>query len=126
MIFHSRQKIVVHIVILKIRKKIILNENSVKFLGLLLDSGLSLKHHIDELSKKLAMTIDIFYKVRHPIPLYTLKILYYSLFYSSVLYEITVWGLTHKSYLDPIIITQSKILRVMTFVKLILPSFLTA
>ena len=104
------QKIVVHTVILKIRKKIILNENSVKFLGLLLDSGLSLKHHIDELSKKVARTIDIFYKVRHPIPLDTLKILYYSLFYSSVSYEITVGGLTHKSYLDPIIIAQSKIL----------------
>ena len=32
--------------------------------------------------------------------------------------ENTVWGLTHKSYLDPVIIAQKKILRVMTFSKI--------
>ena len=61
-------------------------------------------------SKKLARTVGIFYKVRHLMSLETLKILYYSLFYSFVSYGITVWGLTHKSYLDPIIIAQKKIL----------------
>ena len=84
-------------------------------MGVLLDSGLSWKHHIAELSKKLARIVGIFYKVRHLIPLETFKILFYSLFYSFVSYGITVWGLTHKSYLDPIIIAQNKILRVMTF-----------
>ena len=53
--------------------------------------------------------------MRHLIPLEKLKILYYSLCYSFVSYGITVWGLTHKSYLDPIIIAQKKILRVMIF-----------
>ena len=84
-------------------------------MGVLLDSSLSWKHNIAKLSEKLARTIGIFYKVRHPIPLETLKILYYSLFYSFVFHGITVWGLTHKSYLDPIIITQKKILLIMTF-----------
>ena len=53
--------------------------------------------------------------MRHLILLETLKILYYLLFDSSVSYGITVRGLTHKSYRDPIIITQNKILRAMTF-----------
>ena len=53
--------------------------------------------------------------MRHLILLETSKILYYSLFYSFVSYGITAWGLAHKSYLDPIIIAQKKILRVMTF-----------
>ena len=114
-IFHSPQKKIAEPVILKIGTKKIRNENCVKFLGVLLNSGLSWKHHIAELSKKLARTVGIFYKVRHLIPLKTLKILYYSMFYSFVSYGITVWGLTHKSYLDPIIIAQKKILRVMTF-----------
>ena len=113
-IFHSPQKIILDPVILKIGKKKICSENCVKFLGVLLDSGLSWKHHIAELSKKLARTVGIFYKVRHLIRLETLKMLYYSLFYSFIFYGITVWGLTHKSYLDPIIIAQRKILRVMT------------
>ena len=49
-------------VILKIGKKKIRNENYVKCLGVLLESSLSWKHHIAELSKKLAMTIRIFVK----------------------------------------------------------------
>ena len=114
-IFHSPQKKNVDPVILKIGKEKIRNENCVKFLGVLLDSSLSWKHHIAELSKKLARTVGIFYKVKHLIPLEILKIHYYSLCYSFVSYGITVWGLTHKSYLDPIIITPKKILRVMTF-----------
>ena len=91
-IFHSPQKIILDAVILKIGKKKIRNKNCVKFLGVLLDSGLSWKHHIAELSKKLARTIGIFYKVRYLIPLETLKILYNSLSYSFVFYGITVWS----------------------------------
>ena len=52
------------------------------YLYVLLDLGQSSKHHIAELSKKLARTVGIFYKVRHLISLETLKILYYLLFYS--------------------------------------------
>ena len=43
-IFHSPQKKITEPVILKIGKKKIRNENCVKFLGVLLDSGLSWKH----------------------------------------------------------------------------------
>ena len=49
---------------IKIRKKKFLMK-IVKFLGVLLDSSLSWKHHIVELSKKIAGAVEIFYKVRH-------------------------------------------------------------
>ena len=39
----------------------------------------------------------------------------FSLFYSFVSYGIAVWALTHKSLLDPIIVSQKKILRIMNF-----------
>ena len=108
-IFHSSQKKIVHPVVLRIGKKIH-DENCVKFLGVLLDSSLSWKHHIAELSKKLARIAGIFYKVRHIIPLETLKMLYGTTHcFTLVSYGITVWGLTHKSYLDLIIIAQKKI-----------------
>ena len=74
-IFHSPQKKIVDPVILTTGRKKVRNENCVKFLGVLLDSSLSWKHHIAQLSKKLARTIGIFYKVRHLIPLETLKTL---------------------------------------------------
>ena len=59
----------------------------------------------------------IFCKVRHLVPLETLKVLYFSLFYSFAAYGISVWGLTHKSLLDPIIVSQKKIIRVICFRK---------
>ena len=88
---------------------------AVKFLGVLRDAHLSWKPHITELSKKLARTVGIFCKVRHLVPPETLKILYFSLFYSFVTYGLAVWGLTHKSLLDPIIVSQKKIVRIICF-----------
>ena len=40
----------------------------VKFLGVLLDENLSWKYHLTELSKKLARTCGMFFKVRHLLP----------------------------------------------------------
>ena len=88
---------------------------SVKFLGVLLDSNLRWKSHITELSKKMSITIGFFCKIRHFVPLEILKALYFSLFYSFISYGIAVWALTHKSLLDPIIVSQKKILRIMNF-----------
>ena len=47
------------------RKIRITEQNDVKFLGVLLDSTLSWKPHITELTKNLSQTIGIFYKLRH-------------------------------------------------------------
>ena len=58
-----------------------------KFLGVILDSNLNWKPHITELSKKLARTVGVFFKIRHFVPLDTLKLLYYSLFYALCLTE---------------------------------------
>ena len=83
-------------------------EHCVKFLGVLLDTNLSWKHHINELSKKLSRTLGLFYKIRACVPLEQLKQLYYSLFNSFVLYGITVWGLTYKSLAQKLTVIQMK------------------
>ena len=114
-IFHSPQRKIDDNIVIKFMRKKISRKTSVKFLGILLDAHLSWKQQITELLKKLARTIGIFYKIRHFIPLETLKVLYFSLFYSFVSYGIAVWGLTHKSLLDPLIISQKKIVRIMCF-----------
>ena len=61
--FHSSSNIPHRKIRIKIRNKRITEENDVKFLGVLLDSTLSWKPHITELSKKLSKTIGIFYKL---------------------------------------------------------------
>ena len=113
--FHSPQKKVAEKIIIKFMKRKIQRKISVKFLGVLLDSNLRWKSHITELSKKLSRTIGIFCKIRHFAPLEILKALHFSLFYSFVSYGIAVWALTHKSLLDPIIVSQKKILRILNF-----------
>ena len=70
----------------------------VKYLGVLVDSSLTWKPHIIELSKKLARTVTP----------ETLKLLYYSLFFSFISYGIPVWGLTHPTTLDPLYKLQKK------------------
>ena len=52
----------------------------IKFLGVLLDENISWKYHLIELSKKLARTCGIFFRVRHSLSKNILIRLYNSLF----------------------------------------------
>ena len=79
-----------------------------KFLGVLLDSNLNWKPHITELSKTLARTTGVFFKIRHFVPLD-------ALFYPFVSYGIAVWGLTNKTFINTVFIIQKKILKAITF-----------
>ena len=86
-------------IILKFGRKTISRANKIKFHGVLLDEALSWKLHLVELSRKLARSIGIFYKLRHFVPL----TFYYALFYSFLTYGIIVWEqfmiITYNLYL---------------------------
>ena len=85
--------------------------NYVKYLGILVDSTLTWKPHITQLSKKRSRSVGIFFKIRHYVTPETLKLLYYSLFYSFISYGISVWGLTHPTILEPLCKVQKKVVR---------------
>ena len=87
----------------------------VKFLGVLLDENFSWKYHLTELSKKLARTGGMFFKVRHFLPIYVLICLYNSLFSPFLQYVILVWGLTYKSYINPVFLLQKRVIRAIAF-----------
>ena len=110
-IFHSSNTTIPQDIVIKLGKKHIIRANYVKFLGLLLDENLSWKYHLSELSKKLARTCGIFFKIRSLLPTHTLINVYNSLFMSFLQYGITVWGQTFDSYLDPIFKLQKKAVR---------------
>ena len=65
--------------------------------------------------KKLARTSGIFFKIRHYVSHETLRLLYFSLFYSFISYGISVWCLTHPTVLDPLCKIQKKVVRAITF-----------
>ena len=79
-IFHSHVKKLTEPIALKFGLKKISQADHVRFLGVLLDETLGWKPHLVELSRKLARSVGIFYKLRYYVPLDTLKSVYYALF----------------------------------------------
>ena len=110
-IFHSTTMKIPEDISIKIGRKHLTKAKYVKFLGLLLDENLSWKFHLSELSKKLARTCGIFFKIRSLLPINTLILVYNSLFLPFLQYGVIVWGQTFTSYLEPLILIQKKIVR---------------
>ena len=100
---------------LLINKQAINESKSVKYLGILIDSHLTFKNQIDELSKKISRATGVLYKLR---PFVTSKILtnvYYALVYPFLIYGMVVWGNVNLTLLEPLHILQKKIVRIITF-----------
>ena len=77
---------------------------------------------MSELSKKLARTCGIFFKIRHLLPTNVLVSLYNSLFSSFLQYGIIVWGLTYDIHIKPIYLLQKKVVRAIAFQNFTSPS----
>ena len=110
-IFHSYADSIPLNTVIKIGKKHIAKVKYIKFLGVLLDEHLTWRYHISELSKKLARTCGILFKVKCLLPRSILIMLYNALFLSFVQYGIIVWGQTFASYLEPIFKLQKRAVR---------------
>ena len=121
-IFHSSSVKVASDSDIKIGKKHIKRVKFVKFLGLILDEHLSWRYHLSELSKKLARTCGMFFKIRNLLPLDVLICLYNALFLSFLQYGLVVWGQTYESYTDLIFILQKKAVRAISFQPRMSPS----
>ena len=114
-IFHSPTKRIDGFIQIKLGRKPIKRVHHTKYIGVLVDSTISWKPHVTELSKKLAKSVGNFFKIRHYVTLETLQPLYCSLFYCFISYCTSVWGLTHPSVLDPLIKLQKKVIRAILF-----------
>ena len=110
-ISHSTSSSIPPDTVIRIGKKHITRVKYVKFLGLLLDENLSWKYHLGELSKKLARTCGIHFRIRNLLTSESLICIYNALFMSFLQYGITVWGQTYDSYLEPIFKLQKKAVR---------------
>ena len=89
-IFHPFNKPSKHNVTIKINKKAINEKESIKYLSVIIDSSLSWKHHIINLTKRISRTIGIMYKLRPFPPVNVMKNIYYSLVYSHIIYAIEI------------------------------------
>ena len=94
---------------------VIVKSDYVKYLGVFLDDRLSWKIHINKLSKKLSRACGMVYKLRHYVPLSSLKLVYYGLFHSHLQYSLLNWGRAASSHLQKLIILQNKFIRASLF-----------
>ena len=124
-IFKSPQHSSSEIINIKIGNLPVKETCYVKFLGVLLYENLSWKYHLTELSKKLARTCGMFFKVRHFLPVDVLICLYNSLFSPFLQYGILVWGLTYETYINPVFLLQKRVIGQFLFNTLLLTLLLS-
>ena len=89
--------------------------SAVRFLGVLVDDQLNWRPHIEKLTTKLNQQLGILRLARGRLPIQALKTIYFSLTHSTLLYGIEVWGQAADSILNPLRVSQNKILRAITF-----------
>jgi hypothetical protein len=89
-VFHSPKKKPHKVLSICIDNQSIREATSVKYLGVLIDSTLSWRPHISELSKKIAKSVGIISKLRHYLNTDILISIYYSLIYSFIIYGIEI------------------------------------
>ena len=83
-------------------------ENCVKYLGILIDSNLNFRCHLEKIKNKLSKSMEIFYKLKPILPQNALLKLYYFMVHSHLLYGLVVWGSTFPFYLKKLNSIQNK------------------
>ena len=99
--------------IIKIKDTPMNTSNFVKYLGVLIDNQLNFKHHTAMVAKKLSVAAGVINKIKHYIPRVMLKSIYYSIAYPHLIYCVTIWGNTLKTYLYKIQVQQNRITEVL-------------
>ena len=90
-IFRSKKKKELDEITIKINKSRLSPVPNLSYLGVVLDKVLSWDAHINILGKKLAQTNGSLSKLRHYFPQKTCISVYFSLFYSFILYGSLAW-----------------------------------
>ena len=81
-------------------------------MGVIIDSHLTWKLHIDHISSKIAKNIGIIIKARRIFDKETLHTLYHSFIFPYLNYCIHLWGSTYHSYISKLEVLQKRIIRI--------------
>jgi hypothetical protein len=94
------------------REGLPMDDVSVKFLGLFIDSKLTWEHHINYISGKLSRVIYLLRRLVDCVPDNYVRIAYFSFFQSILMYGILLWG--NSCHVKDILLLQKKAIRVIT------------
>ena len=86
-------------------------ENSVKFLGVIIDENLTWKNHIEVVENKISKNIGVLYRASHLLDFKNLKI-YFSFIHIYISYANIAWVSTFKTILQGILKKQKHAARI--------------
>ena len=86
--------------------------NVTKFLGVFVDENLNWNRHLEHVCNQLSKGLYVLRNSKNILPNWTKKMLYYSYFYSHIIYGITLWGpMCTMAYVNRIFNMQKKAVR---------------
>jgi len=116
---HPTKKLNNDLVKLYIGGYLLSEKNTIKYLGVHVDSDLKWNTQVNNTAGKLRKANGIISKIRHYAPNETCKLVYYAIFYSHLMYCSQVWGQYVKgvstTLLKRIITLQNHAVRLLTF-----------
>lgn len=80
----------------------------------MLDAKLNFSTHISYTCKKVSKLLGLLCKLKNYFPTQVLRNLYFSLIYPYLIYCIPAWGAANQTTLNPLIILQKRIIRILT------------
>ena len=89
--------------------------DSIKYLGIFLDSTLSGKSHCEILTKKLQRANGMLSKIRHYVPSSELRSIYHAIFSSHIMYGCQIWGQSITTDTEKVFKLQNRALRIIDF-----------
>lgn len=98
------------------------SSDSVKYLGVFIDSHLKWQVHINYVVGKVRKCLYKFYQLREFLPLKVLKTVYVALIESLLSYGILVWGAAYNNVLQPLIVLQRQVLKIILHKNRIYPT----
>ena len=96
--------------------------NSIKYLGIYIDSHFKWNIHMEYITKKLRSIIYLFHKVKYILNAKDLKILYYSLVNPHVTYAILGWGGVLNNHLKSVETLQKRFFKIILNKSILYPS----
>ena len=89
--------------------------SQLKYLGVIIDNKLNWHQHITYVKNKISKGIGIMYKARPYLDKHCLANLYHTYIYPYLIYCIEIWGNVPHCHLNPLLLLQKKIIRIITF-----------
>ena len=112
MVFHPKGKKIPDNMNIEILGSKISEVKYTKFLGVIIDSNLTWKNHIQYISSKISKNVGIIKKARTILAKETLLTLYYSFIYPYLNYCVHIWGSSNDTVLRKLLLLQKKVVRI--------------